>query len=45
MPPSAECHAEDVNTSGAPEGSVMTCHVQPTVLQRHGSLCLGRCGT
>jgi len=32
MPPSAELHPEDISTSGAPEGSFMTCHVQPTVL-------------
>jgi len=43
---SAELHTEDINTNGAPEGSFMTCHVQPTVLQRprHGSSCLGHCG-
>jgi hypothetical protein len=42
MPPSAELHTEDINTGGAPEASFMTCHVQPTVLQRpqHGSSCL-----
>ena len=46
MPPSLELNTEDINTSGAQEGSFMTWHVHPTVLQRpwHGSSCLGLCG-
>jgi hypothetical protein len=41
MPPSAELCTEGINRSGAPEGSYMTCHVDPTVLH---SSCLGDCG-
>jgi len=36
MPPSAECHTEDINTSGAPEGSFMTCHVHVLFYKGHG---------